>query len=294
MRSETPTAPDPGPAAADEARIVMEAQGLVKRYGNVVAIRESDFDIRAGEVLAVVGDNGAGKSSLIKALSGALIPDSGTITLHGERVHFHSPRDARVRGIETVYQTLALAPQLDIATNLFLGRARRRPGILGSWLHLLDHKAMREEAAAQLDTLGIATLQDIGQLVGSLSGGQRQAVAVARAAMFGTEMIIMDEPTAALGVRESDQVLELIRKIRSRGIPVILISHDMPQVFEVADRIHVHRLGRRAAVVEPGSVTMTDVVSLMTGALSQDGEGTLFETEVSKRRHEASASGAQD
>ncbi|WP_262387012.1 ATP-binding cassette domain-containing protein [Streptomyces sp. TRM49041] len=271
----------------------MQAQGLVKRYGNVVAIRESDFDIREGEVLAVVGDNGAGKSSLIKALSGALIPDAGAITLHGKPVRFHSPRDARVKGIETVYQTLALAPQLDIATNLFLGRARRRPGVLGSWLHLLDHRAMREEAAAQLDALGIATLQDIGQLVGSLSGGQRQAVAVARAAMFGTEMIIMDEPTAALGVRESDQVLELIRKIRNRGIPVILISHDMPQVFEVADRIHVHRLGRRAAVVKPGSVTMTDVVSLMTGALSQDSEGALFETAVSKHRHEGSGPVAQ-
>ncbi len=288
------SSPSSSAVAEDGARIVMRAEGLVKRYGNVVAIRESDFDIRTGEVLAVVGDNGAGKSSLIKALSGALVPDAGTITLHGRRVHFHSPRDARVLGIETVYQTLALAPQLDIATNLFLGRPRRRPGGLGSWLRLLDHRAMREEAAAQLDALGIATLQDIGQLVGSLSGGQRQAVAVARAAMFGTELIIMDEPTAALGVRESDQVLELIRRIRDRGIPVILISHDMPQVFEVADRIHVHRLGRRAAVVRPHDVTMTDVVSLMTGALSQDADGRLFETEVAKKRHEGHGPATRD
>ncbi|MFF7731320.1 ATP-binding cassette domain-containing protein [Streptomyces sp. NPDC007984] len=284
----------PDTAAAERAEIVMRAEGLVKRYGNVVAIRESDFEIRKGEVLAVVGDNGAGKSSLIKALSGALIPDAGTIALNGKQVHFHSPRDARMVGIETVYQTLALAPQLDIATNLFLGRARRRPGVLGSWLHLLDHRAMREEAAAQLDALGIATLQDIGQLVGSLSGGQRQAVAVARAAMFGTEMIIMDEPTAALGVRESDQVLELIRKIRDRGIPVILISHDMPQVFKVADRIHVHRLGRRYAVVKPGGVSMTDVVSLMTGALSQDENGNLYEAPAAVHKHERAGLSVKD
>ncbi|MCW2870267.1 MAG: hypothetical protein JWL99_1587 [Streptomyces oryziradicis] len=264
-------APEPGD------RVVMRAIGLVKRYGNVVAIRESDFEIKAGEVLAVVGDNGAGKSSLIKALSGALVPDAGTIELDGRPVRFHAPRDARAAGIETVYQTLALAPQMDIAANLYLGRQIRRPGTLGSTLRMLDHKKMRAEATRQLDALGIATIQDIGQLVGSLSGGQRQAVAVARAAMFGTRLIIMDEPTAALGVRESRQVLDLIARIRDRGIPVILISHDMPQIFEIADRIHVHRLGRRTALVDRNRCSMIEVVGLMTGALQIDSSGTITE-----------------
>ncbi|MZG12595.1 ATP-binding cassette domain-containing protein [Streptomyces sp. SID5914] len=277
-------------AAPDTADVVMRATGLVKRYGNVVAIRESDFEIRAGEVLAVVGDNGAGKSSLIKALTGALIPDAGTVELDGSPVHFHGPREAREAGIETVYQTLAVAPQMDIATNLFLGRPLRREGFLGSRLRMLDHKKMRRQAAEQLDRLGIATVQDITQLVGTLSGGQRQAVAVARAAMFGTRLIIMDEPTAALGVRESRQVLDLIARIRDRGIPVVLISHDMPQVFEIADRIHVHRLGRRAAVVTPQTCTMTEVVGLMTGALQMGDDGTLQESTIQHMPEDGSAS----
>ncbi|MFJ3640181.1 ATP-binding cassette domain-containing protein [Streptomyces sp. NPDC090108] len=267
----------------------MRATGLVKRYGNVVAIRESDFEIRAGEVLAVVGDNGAGKSSLIKALTGALVPDAGSIELNGRPVHFRGPRDARAAGIETVYQTLAVAPQMDIAANLFLGRPLRRPGFLGSALRMLDHKEMRDRAAEQLDRLGIATVQDITQLVGTLSGGQRQAVAVARAAMFGTSLIILDEPTAALGVRESRQVLHLIARIRDRGVPVVLISHDMPQVFEIADRIHVHRLGRRTALVTPRSCTMTEVVGLMTGALRTGSDGTLLENTAQPMPAEESA-----
>ncbi|MGY6026610.1 ATP-binding cassette domain-containing protein [Streptomyces spinosirectus] len=287
MNQPHASAQEPAPHT-DE--VVMRASGLVKRYGNVVAIRESDFEIRAGEVLAVVGDNGAGKSSLIKALSGALVPDAGTIELDGRPVRFHGPRDARAAGIETVYQTLAVAPQMDIATNLFLGRPLRRKGLLGSGLRMLDHKRMRSEAAEQLDRLGIATVQDITQLVGTLSGGQRQAVAVARAAMFGTRLIIMDEPTAALGVRESRQVLDLIARIRDRGVPVILISHDMPQVFEIADRIHVHRLGRRAAVVTSTSCTMTEVVGLMTGALQMTADGRLLESTTQHMPEEKPAS----
>ena len=286
-RSDAASAQAPVPHTAD---VVMSASGLVKRYGNVVAISESDFEIRAGEVLAVVGDNGAGKSSLIKALTGALVPDAGTIELDGRPVHFHGPRDARAAGIETVYQTLAVAPQMDIATNLFLGRPLRREGFLGSGLRMLDHKKMRSQAAEQLDRLGIATIQDITQLVGTLSGGQRQAVAVARAAMFGTRLIIMDEPTAALGVRESRQVLDLIARIRDRGVPVVLISHDMPQVFEIADRIHVHRLGRRAAVVTPKTCTMTEVVGLMTGALRMGADGTLVESTTQHMPEEKPAS----
>jgi len=245
---------------------VLEARGLTKRYGRVVAIDGSDLSLMPGEILAVIGDNGAGKSSLIKALSGALIPDSGEILLDGRPVHFRNPMDARAAGIETVYQTLAVAPGLDIADNLFLGREQRRAGPLGSVLRMLDRKQMRAEAARHMSELGVATLQNIGQAVESLSGGQRQAVAVARSAAFGSKVVILDEPTAALGVKEGNRVLQLIRDVRDRGLPVILISHNMPHVFEVADRIHIHRLGRRIAVVKPKDHSMSDVVAIMTGA----------------------------
>lgn len=256
---------------------VLQARGLVKRYGRVTALNGSDFDLHAGEVLAVVGDNGAGKSCLIKALSGALTPDAGEILLDGQIVRFQSPLEARRAGIETVYQTLALAPAMDISSNLFLGRETRRKGMLGSVFRMLDKRAMNRDAEVQLDNLGIATVQQIGQIVETLSGGQRQAVAVARAAMFGTRLVIMDEPTAALGVKESGMVLDLIRRIRDRGLPVVLISHDMPHVFEIADRIHVHRLGQRVAVVSPKEHTMTEVVSLMTGALRLEKNGELVD-----------------
>jgi fructose transport system ATP-binding protein len=245
---------------------VLEARGLTKRYGRVVAIDGSDLTLLPGEILAVIGDNGAGKSSLIKALSGALIPDSGEILLDGKPVHFRTPMDARAAGIETVYQTLAVAPGLDIADNLFLGREERRPGILGSVFRMLDRKHMRAEAGRHMSELGVATLQNIGQAVESLSGGQRQAVAVARSAAFGSKVVILDEPTAALGVKEGNRVLQLIRDVRDRGLPVILISHNMPHVFEVADRIHIQRLGRRATVITPASHSMSEAVAIMTGA----------------------------
>jgi fructose transport system ATP-binding protein len=246
---------------------VLEARNIVKRYGHVTAIGGADFDLRAGEVLAVIGDNGAGKSSLIKVLSGDVIPDSGEVLLDGRPVHFRSPHDAQQAGIETVYQDLAMAPALDIATNLFLGREIKRKGPLGSVLRMIDTKEMRKQSRRQMDELGITTLQSITQPVDSLSGGQRQTVAVARAAAFGRRVVIMDEPTAALGVRESKGVLDLIKRITGRGIPVVLISHDIPAVFEVADRIHIHRLGRRATVVRPQDHTMNEVVGIMTGAL---------------------------
>jgi fructose transport system ATP-binding protein len=246
---------------------VLEARNIVKRYGHVTAVNGADFDLRAGEVLAVIGDNGAGKSSLIKVLSGDVIPDSGEVLLEGQRVHFKSPHDAQRVGIETVYQDLAMAPALDIATNLFLGREIKRKGPFGSVLRMIDTKEMRKQSRAQMDELGITTLQSITQLVDSLSGGQRQTVAVARAAIFGRKVVIMDEPTAALGVRESQGVLDLIKRITGTGIPVVLISHDIPAVFEVADRIHIHRLGRRATVVRPQDLTMNEVVGIMTGAL---------------------------
>ena len=245
---------------------VMRARNLVKRYGRVTALSGSDLELYPGEILAVIGDNGAGKSSLIKALSGALVPDTGEIWLDGERVNFRTPMDARTAGIETVYQTLAVAPGLDIADNLFLGREIRKPGPLGSVFRMLDRKQMRSEAERHMSELGIATLQNIGQAVESLSGGQRQGVAVARSAAFGSKVVILDEPTAALGVKEGNRVLQLIRDVRDRGLPVILISHNMPHVFEVADRIHIQRLGRRVAVVTPSSHSMSDTVAIMTGA----------------------------
>lgn len=244
---------------------VLEARGLVKRYGNVVALDGADFALYPGEILAVIGDNGAGKSTLIKALSGALIPDDGQIFLDGQQVHFHSPIDARQQGIETVYQDLAVAPALNIVENMFLGRELLRPGILGSMFRMLDKKRMLHDATTYMQDLQFR-IQSMSQKVETLSGGQRQGVAVARSAAFAQHVIIMDEPTAALGVKESGMVLNLIQKIRERGLPVILISHNMPHVFELADRIHIHRHGRRVAVLRPQDHRMSEVVAIMTGA----------------------------
>ncbi len=245
---------------------ILTARGLVKRYGRVTALDNADFDLYPGEILAVIGDNGAGKSSLIKAISGAVTPDEGEIKLEGMPVHFRSPMEAREAGIETVYQNLALSPALSIADNMFLGREVRRPGILGSVFRMLDRPAMEKRARDKLTELGLMTIQNINQAVETLSGGQRQGVAVARAAAFGSKVVIMDEPTAALGVKESRKVLELILDVRARGLPIVLISHNMPHVFEVADRIHIHRLGRRLTVINPKEYTMSDAVAFMTGA----------------------------
>lgn len=245
---------------------VLSARGLNKRYGRVTALDNCDFDLLPGEILAVIGDNGAGKSSLIKALSGAIIPDSGEITLEGKPVRFTSPIDARIAGVETVYQTLAMSPALSIADNMFMGRELRKKGILGTLFRQLDRPAMERIAREKLSELGLMTIQNINQAVETLSGGQRQGVAVARAAAFGSRVIILDEPTAALGVKESRKVLDLIQDVRARGIPIVLISHNMPHVFEVADRIHVHRLGRRLCVIDPKDYTMSDAVAFMTGA----------------------------
>jgi fructose transport system ATP-binding protein len=248
------------------AAVVMQAKGLVKRYGQVTALDGADFELRAGEILAVIGDNGAGKSSLIKALSGATVPDSGEIWLDGRPVHFKGPIDARRAGIETVYQDLAVAPAMTIAENLFLGRELRRPGLAGSLLRMLDKQRMLQESIARMQDLKVG-IRSMTQAVETLSGGQRQCVAVARAAAFAQHVVIMDEPTAALGVKEGNMVLELIRRVRDKGLPVVLISHNMPHVFEVADRIHVARLGRRAAVLNPKKIGMSETVAVMTGAL---------------------------
>ncbi|WP_281708122.1 ATP-binding cassette domain-containing protein [Phaeobacter italicus] len=245
---------------------ILKARGLVKRYGRVTALDHCDFDLMPGEILAVIGDNGAGKSSLIKAISGAVIPDEGEVWLEGRKVQFTSPIDAREEGIETVYQTLAMSPALSIADNMFMGRELRKPGWRGNLLRQLDRARMEEIAREKLNELGLMTIQNINQAVETLSGGQRQGVAVARAAAFGSKVIILDEPTAALGVKESRRVLELIQDVKSRGIPIILISHNMPHVFEVADRIHVHRLGKRLCVIDPKAHSMSDAVAYMTGA----------------------------
>jgi len=252
--------------ARDATQKVIQARGLVKRYGRVTALDHADFDLHAGEILAVIGDNGAGKSSLIKAISGAAVPDEGTVLLDGVEVRFRSPMEAREAGIETVYQNLALSPALSIADNMFLGREIRHQGGLRGALRMLDTKRMEKVARDKLSELGLMTIQNISQAVETLSGGQRQGVAVARAAAFGSRVIIMDEPTAALGVKESRKVLDLIQDVRSRGMPIVLISHNMPHVFEVADRIHVHRLGKRLCVMDPKEHTMNDAVAFMTGA----------------------------
>jgi len=248
---------------------ILSATGLVKTYGRIVGLDGADFNLRPGEVLAVIGDNGAGKSTLIKCLTGAEQPESGEITLSGERVNFRSPQDAREAGIETVYQSLAVAPALDIAENIFLGRERRARGVLGSIFRKLDKRGMYRDAELKMSELGIGTLQNMRQSVETLSGGQRQAVVVARAAAFADRVIFLDEPTAALGVKESRQVLDLILRLRDRGLPVVLISHNMPHVFEVADRIHIQRLGKRVAVVKPDTHSMTDAVAIMTGAATE-------------------------
>jgi fructose transport system ATP-binding protein len=255
---------------------VLEAEGLVKLFGRVVGLRGVSIRLFPGEVLAVIGDNGAGKSTLIKCLAGAMTADKGTIRVDGKQVTFRSTQEAQAAGIETVYQTLAVAPALDIASNLYLGREIRRPGFAGNVLRMLDKKAMRQHAKAHLDDLGITTLQNIDQAVETLSGGQRQVVAVARTGAFSSKVVILDEPTAALGVRETGQVLRLIRDLRDKGLAVILISHNMPNVFETADRIHIQRLGGCAGVISPKTHSMEDAVAIMTGAKTlKDDEQTL-------------------
>ncbi|MDQ2757197.1 MAG: ATP-binding cassette domain-containing protein [Actinomycetota bacterium] len=250
---------------------VLRGRGMVKTFGRVVGLDGVDIDLYPGEILAVIGDNGAGKSTLIKCLSGAYTLDSGELTLEGRPVTFRKPQDARDAGIETVYQQLAVIPALDIAANLFLAREERRPGILGSVFRMLDKKGMRERASESVQGLGIQTIQNMGQTVETLSGGQRQAVAVARAAAFGSKVVILDEPTAALGVKEGTAVLDMIKGLRDKGMPVILISHNMPHVWEVADRIHIQRLARRAAVISPTEYTPQEGVAIMTGAMTVDG-----------------------
>lgn len=248
---------------AEVAEPLLEARGLVKRYGRVLALDDASFTAYPGEVVALIGDNGAGKSTLVKALSGAIRPDGGQILVHGKPVHMASPLDARRYGIETVYQDLALAPDLDAAANLHLGREiyRFRP------LHVLNKTEMRRRAVAAFADLGVE-LPDVTAPVVTLSGGQRQSVAVARAVAYASKIIFMDEPTAALGVVQRERVLDNIRRVRDRGIAVVLISHNMPEVLAVADRVEVLRMGHRVARFKAPEATVEQLVGAMTGALT--------------------------
>jgi simple sugar transport system ATP-binding protein len=246
---------------------LLEARGVVKRYGHVEALRGADFSVGAGEVVALIGDNGAGKSTLVKVLAGVTSPDAGEILFEGEPVGMGGPTAARALGIETVYQDLALAPDLDPAANLFLGREQLRPGLLGR-LGFLDNRAMAERTRTAFAELG-AGVQSERMPVGFLSGGQRQSIAVGRAAAWASKLIFMDEPTAALGVVQAERVLDLIRRVRDTGVGVVFISHNMPHVLEVADRVEVLRLGRRVARYRRGEVSMEELVGAMTGAIEQ-------------------------
>ncbi len=268
VKSEAPIASSP------RVEPILTTRNLVKRYGRVTALDHANFDLYPNEILAVIGDNGAGKSTLIKAICGAVTPDEGEIKMNGQVLHFKSPLEARNAGIETVYQNLALSPALSISDNMFMGREIRDQGFMGKWLKLLDRKAMEKIARDKLSELGLMTIQNISQPVETLSGGQRQGVAVARAAAFGSKLVILDEPTAALGVKESRRVLELILDVKKRGLPIVLISHNMPHVFEVADRIHFHLLVKRLCVINPKDFTMSDAVAFMTGAKSPPAELT--------------------
>jgi simple sugar transport system ATP-binding protein len=249
------------------AEPLLEARDIVKSFGRVRALRGASFSVNRAEVVALVGDNGAGKSTLIKCLAGVEQPDAGEILFEGRRVTINAPTEARALGIETVYQDLALAADLDPAANLFLGREVRRRGVLG-WVGFLDKAEMHRRADEAFETLGVG-LQDSSAPVANMSGGQRQGVAVSRAVTWASKVVFMDEPTAALGVVQTRHVLDLIRRVREQGISVVLISHNLPEVFEVADRIEVLRLGERVAQLKPGEVTMEDVVGAMTGAITR-------------------------
>jgi simple sugar transport system ATP-binding protein len=243
---------------------ILETRGISKFYGGVVALDSVDLQIRQGELVALIGDNGAGKSTLVKLLCGAIRPDEGEIVHRGAEVSFDRPLDARLLGIETVHQDLALVPALDVAANLYLGRERVRRWAIGP-LGLLDRRAMARDAEARLRDLGISLPAAHGQRVDRLSGGQRQAIAIARAATWASDVLFMDEPTAALGVEQSQNVLELARRLVERGTAVVLITHTLPHVMEVADRVVVLRHGRKVGDLPRSEATPEGLVSLIVG-----------------------------
>ena len=249
---------------------ILEATGLSRSFGHVRALDAADFDIYPGEVVAVIGDNGAGKSTLVKALTGNLALDTGEIKFEGKPVHITSPQQASALGMEVVYQDLALAPHLNPVQNMFLGREVSRKGVLGH-LGFMDEKTMREKAKQSFAELG-GTVRSMSAPIGSMSGGQRQQVAIARAISWADKVVILDEPTAALGVVQTQNVLDSIKRVKAKGIAVILISHSMPHVLEVADRVQVLRLGRRVATFDASKTSVEELVGAMTGALDKSGE----------------------
>jgi simple sugar transport system ATP-binding protein len=246
---------------------VLEARGIVKRYGHVEALGGADFSVHPGEVVALIGDNGAGKSTLVKAMSGVIAPDEGELLIDGRATVLTSPQHARQLGIETVFQDLALAPELGPAENAFVGRELLKPGLLGR-LGVLDRKEMRRRALESFTSLG-TDVKDMDAPVAALSGGQRQSVAICRSVMWADRLVFMDEPTAALGVRQTRKVLELIRRVADGGVAVVLISHNMTEVLQVADRVQVLRLGRRVAEFEGSGTDVETLVGAMTGALDE-------------------------
>jgi simple sugar transport system ATP-binding protein len=243
---------------------LLEARAISKRYGNVTALTDVDLEVRPGEIVGLVGDNGAGKSTLVKILCGAVQPSSGQLWVDGSDVSFHSPKHSRERGIEVVYQDLALAGELSVVENVFLGRESRRSGPLGR-LGVIDRQAMAREAQATLESLAIE-IQNVNVRCGLLSGGQRQAVAVARAIMWGSKVLLLDEPTAALAVMEADKIASLVRQVVKRGVGVLLVSHNIPQVHQLCDRIVVLLRGRVVAEIHRRDATVEDIVMWITGA----------------------------
>ena len=247
---------------------LLEARGIVRTYGSVVALDGADFDVEAGQVTALIGDNGAGKSTLVKILSGTEQAEDGTITLDGKQVHFSTPADARSAGIETVFQDLALCPHLDPVKNLYLGREIKRSGVLGL-LGFMDRKTMRDRSIEAFTDLG-ATVRKLNEPVGTMSGGQKQSVAVARSAAWANKIIFLDEPTAALGVVQTENVLDLVRRVRDMGIGVVFISHSMPEVLSIADTVQVLRRGRRVATFKAADSNIEELVGAMTGKFDEE------------------------
>ena len=240
---------------------ILQLRGISKSFGSVQALSDVDFEVRHGEVMALVGDNGAGKSTLVKCVAGIHAPDSGEILFDGKPVHIHSPKDAARLGIEVVYQDLALCDNLDVVQNMYLGREER------DWLWRLKEPVMEQRTAETLRSLSVTTIRSIRQPVASLSGGQRQSVAVAKAVQWNSKLVILDEPTAALGVAQTRQVLELVKRLADQGLAVVLISHNLHDVFEVATRITVLRLGRDVGVYERDQTTQQEVVQAITAGI---------------------------
>jgi ABC-type sugar transport system ATPase subunit len=260
-------------SVAADSPVVLEARGVTKYFGPVTALRDVSLQLRQGEVLGLIGDNGAGKSTLVGVISGAFRPDGGSVLVDGEERTFTTPADARGAGIETVFQNLALIPTLNLAENVYLRRELLAPGV-GHYVRLMSKRAMRRQVREAFERFGV-TLPPVRTKVSALSGGQRQAVAITRAVLWGSHIVLLDEPAAALGVKQTELVLSLVERLKSHGVAIIFISHNMQQVLRVADRVAVMRLGAKVAdFAVHEQTTGTDLVALMTGATAGDSQAT--------------------